>query len=87
MIRPTGRAVVMFAAGIPVALLVVILAPDLWWVALDYGALALVVIATDALLAFPPRLLNVKVSLPDRLYIGEYGPIGLSFGQNVRAMV
>jgi uncharacterized protein (DUF58 family) len=80
MIRPTGRAVVMFAAGIPVALLVMILAPDLWWVALDYGALALVVIATDALLAFPPRLLNVKVSLPDRLYIGEYGPIGLAFG-------
>jgi uncharacterized protein (DUF58 family) len=78
MIRPTGRAVVVFAAGIPVALLVVILAPDLWWVALDYGALALVVIATDALLAFPPRLLNAKVSLPDHLYIGEHGSIGLT---------
>jgi len=79
MIRPTGRAVVLFAAGIPVAFLVVVLAPDLWWVALDYGALALVVVATDALLAFPPRLLNVKVSLPDHLYIGEHSFIGLAF--------
>jgi len=79
MIRPTGRAVVVLAAGIPVTLLVVIPAPDLWWVALDFGALALVVIATDALLAFPPRLVNVKISLPDRLYIGEHGSIGLAF--------
>ena len=78
MIRPTGRAVAVFAAGIPVALLVVILAPELWWVAFDYGALALVVIATDALLTFPPRLLNVKVTLPDHLYIGEHGSIGVS---------
>src|SRR5262249_739497 len=78
MTRPTGRAVVVFAAGIPVALLVVILAPDLWWVALDYGALALVGIATDALLGFPPRVLNAKVALPDHLYIGERGSIGLT---------
>jgi uncharacterized protein (DUF58 family) len=78
MIRPTGRAVAVFAAGIPVALLIVILAPQLWWVALDYGVLALIVIATDALLTFPPRLLSVKVALPDHLYIGEHGSIGVA---------
>jgi uncharacterized protein (DUF58 family) len=77
MIRPTGRAVAVFAAGIPAALLIVILAPDLWWLAFDYAALVLVAIATDALLAFSPRLLNVKLSLPDRLYIGEHGAIGI----------
>jgi len=78
MIRPTARAVVVFAAGIPVALLIVVLLPDLWWITFDYGALALVVIATDALLAFSPRQLNVKTSLPDRLYIGEHGAIGVT---------
>jgi uncharacterized protein (DUF58 family) len=78
MIRPTGRAVAVFAAGIPAALLIVVMAPDLWWLAFDYAALVLVVIATDALLAFSPRLLNVKLSLPDRLYIGEHGAIGVA---------
>jgi uncharacterized protein (DUF58 family) len=75
MIKPTARAVLVFAGGIPLALLVVILAPGLWALTFDYGALALVVIATDALLAFPPRLLDAKVSLPDHLYIGEHSAI------------
>src|SRR6202140_1647906 len=78
MIRPTARAVVLFAGGIPLALLVVIVEPGWWGLTFDYGALALVVIATDALLAFPPRLLYAKVSLPDHLYIGEHGSIGLT---------
>jgi uncharacterized protein (DUF58 family) len=77
MIRPTGRAVVVFAAGIPLALLIVILEPGWWGLTFDYGALALVVIASDALLAFSPRLLDVKVSVPDRLYIGEPGAVGI----------
>jgi uncharacterized protein (DUF58 family) len=77
MIRPTGRAVVVFAAGIPLALLIVILEPGWWGLTFDYGALALVVIASDALLTFSPRLLDVKVSVPDRLYIGEPGVVGI----------
>jgi len=79
MIRPTARAVVLFAGGIPLALLVVIVEPGWWGLTFDYGALALVVIATDALLAFSPRLLDVKVALPDRLYIGEHGAVALTF--------
>jgi uncharacterized protein (DUF58 family) len=79
MIRPTARAVVLFAGGIPLALLVVIVEPGWWGLTFDYGALALVVIATDALLAFSPRLLDVKVSLPDRLYIGEHGAVAVTF--------
>jgi uncharacterized protein (DUF58 family) len=71
MIRPTARAVALFAAGIPLALFVVIYDPSLWALSFDYGALALVVIGTDALLAFPPRLFSAKIELPDRLYIGE----------------
>jgi uncharacterized protein (DUF58 family) len=73
MIRPTGRAVLIFVGGIPLALFVVIYDPSLWALSFNYGALLLLVAATDALLAFPPRLLDVKITVPDHLYIGERG--------------
>ena len=78
MIRPTLRAVLVFAAGIPLALFIVIYNPNLWALTLDYGVLALLVIASDLALAFPPRLLNVKITAPDRLYIGERGATTIS---------
>ncbi len=73
MTRPTLRAVLIFAAGIPLALLIVIFDPKLWPLSFNYGVLVLIVTATDLALAFPPRLLHVKVVPPDRLYIGERG--------------
>jgi uncharacterized protein (DUF58 family) len=73
MTRPTLRAVLIFAAGIPLALLIVIYDPKLWPLSFNYGVLVLIVTASDLALAFPPRLLNVKVAAPDRLYIGERG--------------
>src|SRR5262249_53217051 len=73
MIRPTGRAVFIFVAGIPLALFVVIYNPGLWALSFNYGLLLVVVAASDAWLAFPPRLLDVKVTVPDHLYIGERG--------------
>src|SRR2546428_595098 len=75
MIRPTARAVLIFVAGIPLALFVVIYDPSLWVLSFNYGLLVLLVAGTDALLAFPSRLLNVKVAVPDRLYIGSRGAI------------
>jgi uncharacterized protein (DUF58 family) len=71
MIKPTLRAVLLFAAGIPLALMIVIYDPRLWPLSFNYGIFVLIVTATDAALAFPPRLLNVKVATPERLYIGE----------------
>jgi uncharacterized protein (DUF58 family) len=73
MTRPTLRAVLIFAAAIPLALFIVIYDPKLWPLSFNYGVLALIVIASDLALAFPPRLLTVKVTTPDRLYIGERG--------------
>jgi len=73
MTRPTLRAVLIFAAGIPLALLLVIFDPKLWPLSFNYGVLVLIVTATDLALAFPPRLLNVKIAPPARLYIGERG--------------
>jgi uncharacterized protein (DUF58 family) len=71
MIRPTGRMVLIFSGGIPLALLVVVYDPALWVLSFAYGALVLLATGTDVLLAFQPRLLNVKVAVPDRIYIGE----------------
>jgi uncharacterized protein (DUF58 family) len=73
MTRPTLRAVLIFAAGIPLALLIVIYSPKLWPLSFNYGILVLIVTASDLALAFPLRLLNVKIATPDRLYIGERG--------------
>ena len=73
--RPTLRTVLFFLGGIPLALFVVIYEPTWWILSFNYGALVLLAAGTDALLAFPPRLLNVKVTTPDRLYIGERGAI------------
>jgi uncharacterized protein (DUF58 family) len=78
MIRPTGRAVVVFAGGIPLALLVAIMEPGWWGLAFDYAILALIAIGSDALLAFPPRLLDVRVAVPDRLYIGERSAVAVT---------
>jgi uncharacterized protein (DUF58 family) len=73
MIRPTLRAVLIFAGGIPLALFIVIYDPRLWPLSFNYGLLAFVAIATDWALALRPRLLGVKITVPDRLYIGERG--------------
>jgi uncharacterized protein (DUF58 family) len=75
MIRPTGRAVLIFAGGIPLALFVVIHDPSLWVLSFNYGLLVALAAVSDVLLAFPPRLLNVKIVTPDRLYIGERGAV------------
>jgi uncharacterized protein (DUF58 family) len=75
MIRPTGRTVLIFGGGIPLALFVVIYDPGLWLLSFNYGILVVLAAGTDVLLAFPPRLLDIKVAVPDKVYIGERGAI------------
>ena len=78
MIRPTLRAVLVFAVGIPLALFIVIWNPALWPLSFYYGLVALLVIASDMALAPRPRRLDVKVTVPDRLYIGEHGAVAVT---------
>jgi len=73
MIRPTLRAVLIFAVGIPLALFVVIYDPALWPLSFNYALVALLVIGSDMALALPSRRLDVDVTVPDRIYIGERG--------------
>lgn len=75
MIQPTRRAVLIFAAGLPLAVLVVSIAPAAWVFVLDYGVLVLLAILADGLLASPARRLTVGIACPDRLFIGEAGAI------------
>jgi uncharacterized protein (DUF58 family) len=74
-VKPTRRAVAVFAAGIAPALVLVILAPGWWPAAMGYALLALVAIAGDAAAALPPRGIMIELVTPDRLYIGDRGAL------------
>jgi len=78
MIRPTPFALLIFAAGIPLALLIVVYNPGLWALSFDYALLALIIGISDFALCCPWRLLNIRTSVPDRLYIGEKSSTTLS---------
>jgi uncharacterized protein (DUF58 family) len=82
MIRPTPRALLIFAAGIPLALLIVVYNPGLWALSFDYALLALIIGASDFALACPWHRLNIRTSVPDRLFIGEQSAITLSIAAN-----
>jgi uncharacterized protein (DUF58 family) len=75
LIKPTGRAVLLFSIGIPPALILVIVLPASWPIAMAYALLVLAILAGDAIAALPARRLAVNVSVPDRLYIGDQGEI------------
>lgn len=76
--RPTARAVWVFASAVLVALLVVSVAPRAWVLPFDYAGLIVVAIASDALLAWPARRLAFDVVTPERLFIGEPGQIAVA---------
>lgn len=88
MIRPTLAAVLLFSGGVPLALFIVIVNPNLWVLSFDYGALVLIIGASDFALACSPRALSIKVAVPERLYIGERGAteVTLSAGGFRRAV-
>jgi len=71
MMRPTRRCVVLYAVGVPLAMIMLILDPALWPLSFDYGILVLLATGCDALLAFPRRRLAVDVSPPRVLHVGE----------------
>ena len=78
MIRPTPRAVLIFACGVPLALFWLIFEPLLWPWSLAYGLSVLVAIVADAARAFPPAALRVTTAAPDSLQIGESGTLAVT---------
>ena len=73
MMMPTTRAVLLFAGGVPIALIAVALNPGLWTLSADYSILVLVAVAADALLALPTRGLALKTTAPGHLVIAQGG--------------
>ena len=63
--RPTRTAVLVFAGLLPIPWLLLVFKPGLWPFALDTSALVLIVIATDAALAYPRRRLSAEVTAPE----------------------
>jgi hypothetical protein len=61
MIRPTARTVLIFAAGIPLALLVVAYDARLFVFSFNYGILVLLAAGTDIMLAFPALILALSI--------------------------
>jgi uncharacterized protein (DUF58 family) len=86
MIAPAPRAALIFAAGVPFALLLVAAEPGWWSLTFDYGLIVIAVVATDAMLALPRRRLKATAKLPERLHVGETGAVELelSFARRSR---
>ncbi len=69
--RPTMRCVMLFAIGIPVALLPAIVSPRLWTVWLAYTGVIVLITGIDAVLALPRRRLRIATDAPETLFIGD----------------
>ncbi|MFV1957950.1 MAG: DUF58 domain-containing protein [Planctomycetota bacterium] len=69
--KPTRRCLLLFGLGFGAALLPVFAGPALWPLWLAYVALPLLLTGADPILGLPARALDVAVTLPPRIYIGE----------------
>ena len=79
MIYPTARAVALVAAGAPVALLVGVLRPELWYAGLLWIVIALALIAFDALSGIPPRAVEPALRHPHAIAVGEAFAVEIGF--------
>ncbi|HZR75596.1 DUF58 domain-containing protein, partial [Bradyrhizobium sp.] len=81
MIRPTLRAVLLFGATVPLALILLAWNAELWPVSFDFGIFVLVVVAIDALLCARFRQLELAWDVPVRLFVGDEGAVKLTVSQ------
>lgn len=71
-IRPTPRAVMYFAATIPVAVIVVV-CMESWFFSIYLPAAVLALILADILMALPDRSLDAELRFPARMHVGQAG--------------
>lgn len=79
MIRPTRRAILLFACGIPLALVAIASDETLWQLGLYFSILVILAVIADAVLAFPMSAAKPDFNLPDKLYIGDQGTLTIDF--------
>jgi uncharacterized protein (DUF58 family) len=80
MIRPTPQAVVIFACGVPLSLLMVIHDASWWILSFDYGLFVCIIMAIDVTLALAGRLFRIDIFIPEKLYVGEREAITAAIG-------
>lgn len=75
--RPTGRAVFLFALGVPLSLLLNLVDETLWLVGIGYLGAVLLLLGADLVLGLPRRAFSIAVEPPNALFIGEIDPLGI----------
>jgi|HubBroStandDraft_1064217.scaffolds.fasta_scaffold04685_2 uncharacterized protein (DUF58 family) len=70
MIRPTRKAVLLFAGVLPVPWLVLSYRPEWWPWVFEGSLLVLIGVGVDAVFARPRRQIKVHVEAPDAAYVG-----------------
>jgi len=78
MIRPTLRAVLVFAATLPLAVVLLAYDTGLWPIALDLGLFVLALVAVDAMLCVRTSRLDIVAEAPSRIFIGSEGGLALT---------
>jgi len=68
--RPTGRAILLFASTVPLSLAIVLADENLWPFGFALLALAIFLTGLDGIRAFSPRALRVEALAPGVLYAG-----------------
>lgn len=87
ILAPTKRAVLLLAAGAPVALLLGVLLPAYWTIGLYWVVLILALCLVDALLSAPGDKIMMTASQPTAVSVGESFPVLIDVGFPARAMV
>lgn len=78
MTRPTGKAALLFAASLPLALLILAAWPARWYFSFYFPAAVLILLAADMTMLLPWRRLDVETRAPSRLFIGQRGIVSVS---------
>lgn len=71
MIRPTFRAVILFTIGIPLAFGVILADESAWPFVLAFLFLCCFALLTDSLMALSPGRLDIDLTIPKVIFIGQ----------------
>ncbi|PTQ09429.1 DUF58 domain-containing protein [Sphingomonas oleivorans] len=74
MIYPSGRAILLAAAGAPVALLLAVLLPSLWYLGVGWTLFVAGLMVADALLAPRAGTAKIRVEVPGHIGVGAALP-------------
>lgn len=79
MMKPTLKAVLLFAIGIPVALLIIAAARDFWYAAFYVPVAVLALTGADFMLALHNNRLQAVIKSPYQLFVGQTGHVNVKF--------